>query len=80
MFKKLTSLNQCISEITDIDEKWLVIFEYTINHLSFGDVRLPCGVLPSHLTLEGPQMTSSLQDTQKEIFMFRFLFIFKIKT
>ena len=38
-----------------------------------------CGVPPSHLTLEDPQMTSSLQDTQKEIFIFR-LFIFKMKT
>ena len=27
--------------ITDIDKKWVVIFEYAINHLSFGYVRLP---------------------------------------
>ena len=25
----------------DIDGKWFVIFEHTINHLSFGYVRLP---------------------------------------
>ena len=30
MGKKLTSLNQYISVITDIDEKWFVIFEHTI--------------------------------------------------
>ena len=36
--KKL-NLNRYISEITDIDEKWFVIFECTINHLSFGYVR-----------------------------------------
>ena len=27
--------------ITDIDEKWFVIFEHTISHLSLGHVRLP---------------------------------------
>ena len=27
--------------IIDIDEKWFVIFEHTINHLSFGYIRLP---------------------------------------
>ena len=41
MGKKLTSLNRCISVITDIDEKWFEVIEYTINHLSFGYVRLP---------------------------------------
>ena len=30
-----------ISVITDIDQKWFVIFEHTINHLSFGYIRLP---------------------------------------
>ena len=39
--KKLTILNPYISVIIDIDEKWLVILEHTINHLSFGYVRLP---------------------------------------
>ena len=41
MGKKLTSLNRYILVITDIDEKWFVIFEHTINHLSFGYARLP---------------------------------------
>ena len=41
MGKKLTNLNQYISVNTNIDEKWFVIFEHTINHLSFGRVRLP---------------------------------------
>ena len=34
-------LNRYISVITDIDEKWFVIFKHTINWLSFGYVRLP---------------------------------------
>ena len=38
--KKLTNLNQYILVITDIDEKCFVVFEHTINHLSFGYVRL----------------------------------------
>ena len=33
---RLTNLNWYISEITDIDEKWFVIFEGNINHFSFG--------------------------------------------
>ena len=37
MGKKLMNLNRFILVITDIDEKWSVIFEYTINQLSFGD-------------------------------------------
>ena len=41
MVKKVTSLNRYISIITHIDEKWFVIFEHTINHLSFGYVRFP---------------------------------------
>ena len=41
MGKKLMNLNRFILVITDIDEKWSVIFEYTINQLFFGDVRLP---------------------------------------
>ena len=41
MGKKLTNLNQNISITTNIDEKWCVIFDHTINHLSFGYVRLP---------------------------------------
>ena len=41
MGKKLTNLNRYISVITDIDKKWFVIFEHTINHLSLGYVRLP---------------------------------------
>ena len=41
MGKKLTSLNRYISVITDIDDKWLAVIEHTINHLSFGYVRLP---------------------------------------
>ena len=38
--KKLTNLNQYISVMTDIDEKWFVILELTINQLSFDYVRL----------------------------------------
>ena len=41
MGKKLTSWNRIISMITNIDEKRSVVFEHTINHLSFGYVRLP---------------------------------------
>ena len=41
MGKKLTNLIRYISVITDIDEKWLVIFLRAINHLSSGDVHLP---------------------------------------
>ena len=41
MGKKLMILNQYISVITNIDEKWFVIFEHTINHLSFGYIGLP---------------------------------------
>ena len=41
MGKKLTNLNQYITAITDTDEKWFMIFEHTINHLSFAYVRLP---------------------------------------
>ena len=39
--KKLTSLNRYILIISDIDEKWFVVFEHSINHLSFGYVHLP---------------------------------------
>ena len=39
--KKLMSLKRYISVNTDIGEKWFVIFERTINYLSFGCVRLP---------------------------------------
>ena len=35
------SLKRYISVITDIDQKWFVIFEHTINPLSFSLVRLP---------------------------------------
>ena len=41
MGKKLTNLNRYISVATDIDEKWFVVFDHTINHLSFGYGRLP---------------------------------------
>ena len=41
MDQKWAILNRYISVITNIDEKWFVIFEHTINHLSFGYVRLP---------------------------------------
>ena len=41
MGKNWAILNRYISVITDIDGKWFVIFELTINRLSFGDVRLP---------------------------------------
>ena len=41
MGKKLMNLNRYISVITNIDEKWFVIFAHTINHLPFGYVRLP---------------------------------------
>ena len=40
MGKKLKRLNRYISVITDIEEKWFVIFEHTVNHLSLGNVRL----------------------------------------
>ena len=40
MGKKLANLNRLIWVITDIDEKWFVVFEHTINHLAFGYVRL----------------------------------------
>ena len=40
MCKNLTNLNQYISVITNIDKKWFVTFEQTINHLSFGYVIL----------------------------------------
>ena len=36
MGKMLMSLNRYISLITDIDEKWFVVSEHTINHLCFG--------------------------------------------
>ena len=39
--QKVTILNRYISVITGIDEKWFVIFEHTINCLSFGYVHLP---------------------------------------
>ena len=41
MGRKLTSLNRYISVITDIDGKWFVILEHTINCLSVGYARLP---------------------------------------
>ena len=41
MGKKLTNLNRYISVVTNIDEKWFVVFEHTMNHLSFGYVHLP---------------------------------------
>ena len=41
MDNKLMNLNRYISVITNIDEKWFVIFEHTINHLSNGYVHLP---------------------------------------
>ena len=41
MGRKRTILNRYISVIIDIDEKWFVIFEHTINCLSFGYVHLP---------------------------------------
>ena len=41
MGEKLSNLNRYISVITDIDEKWFVIFEKTINRLFFGYGRLP---------------------------------------
>ena len=41
MGKKLMILNQYILVITSIDEKWFVVFEHTINLLSFGYVCLP---------------------------------------
>ena len=41
MGKNLTILKRYVLVVTDIDEKWFVIFEHTIYHLSFGYVRLP---------------------------------------
>ena len=38
--QKLTNLNQYILTITNINKKLFAIFEHTINHLSFGYVRL----------------------------------------
>ena len=40
MGKKLTNLNRYSSVITNIDEKWFVSFEHTINCFSLGYVRL----------------------------------------
>ena len=40
MGKKLANLNRLIWVIIDIDEKWFVVFEHTIDHLAFGYVRL----------------------------------------
>ena len=40
MGKKLTSLNRYILVISNIDSKRFMIFEHTINHLSFGYVCL----------------------------------------
>ena len=37
--QKVDELNGYISVITDIDEKWFVDFEYTINCLSFCHAR-----------------------------------------
>ena len=34
--KKLTSFNRFISVITNIYQKWFVMFEHTINRLFFG--------------------------------------------
>ena len=34
------NLNRYISVITDIEENWFVVFEHTINRLSFGYVCL----------------------------------------
>ena len=39
--QKLTKLNRYISIITDMDEKWFVVFECTINHLSFDKFAYP---------------------------------------
>ena len=39
--QKVNNLNQYISIIIDIDEKWFLIFEHTINYLSFGYGHLP---------------------------------------
>ena len=39
--QRVDEFNQYISLITDRDEKWFVIFEHIIDHLSFGYVRLP---------------------------------------
>ena len=39
--KKWTILNRYISVITNIDEKWFVVSEHTINWLSFGYIHLP---------------------------------------
>ena len=41
MGTKLTNLNRYISVITNIDEKWFVVFEHNTNHFDFGYVRLP---------------------------------------
>ena len=41
MGKKWMILNRCISVITDMNEKWFVIFEHTINCFSFRYVGLP---------------------------------------
>ena len=38
---KWAESNRYISVITNIDEKWFVIFEHAINCLSFGYVHLP---------------------------------------
>ena len=37
--KKVDKFEPIYLEITDIDGEWFVVFEHTINHLSFGYVR-----------------------------------------
>ena len=39
--QKLSKLNRYILVVTSIDEKRFVVFEHTINHLSYGYVCLP---------------------------------------
>ena len=39
--REWTILNLYISAVTDIDEKWFVVIEHTINCPSFGYVHLP---------------------------------------
>ena len=70
MSKKLTNLNRHILVITNIDEKWFVIFAHTINHLSFDYVRLP--QLENHF--------SCLASFSFFFFFFSFLFLLRLFT
>ena len=62
MGKKLTNLKQYISVIIDIDEKWFVIFEYTIDHLflvMFSYLKLKIIFLVLHFFFVFPMLSTN---------------------